>query len=269
MRERRDPSSAGGSACPLPAPKADTFSKLAPQRQPIPRERMPADIQIVIAPARQWASGRRWTRGGLKIRGRRWQKVGTTPMTRRVVDESLEFLPVDRFRQMIVEARVLGLPAIAKAQAPRRLDSVAAGTFDAMHNAAPAVRRSPTATTLPSVQDARCMAGFAHRLAESPSHMKLFDTIRDHIANPPAFDPQAVTETIQRSLASAGLATDAGPMKAVMDTIERALGAESPRARANATHGGARPHHRRDCSRGEGGTSPRDAGAPRANADHR
>jgi poly(hydroxyalkanoate) depolymerase family esterase len=58
--------------------------------------------------------------------------------------------------------------------------------------------------------------------------MKLFDAFRDHLAKPlgtpPAFDAQSVTQTIQRSLASAGLATDSGPMKDVIDTIERALG---------------------------------------------
>ena len=46
---------------------------------------------------------------------------------------------------------------------------------------------------------------------------------------------QAIQETIQRALASAGLDTTAGPMREAMDTIQRALGASRPAADAHAT----------------------------------
>ncbi len=57
--------------------------------------------------------------------------------------------------------------------------------------------------------------------------MKLFDTLQAR-SSPPArpigaFDAQAITDTIRRALSSAGLDTDAGPMKGVTETIQRAL----------------------------------------------
>jgi hypothetical protein len=59
--------------------------------------------------------------------------------------------------------------------------------------------------------------------------MKIFDALRAHLAGPgsapPAFDARFVTDTIERSLASAGLRTDVGPMKEVTETIDRALAA--------------------------------------------
>lgn len=42
---------------------------------------------------------------------------------------------------------------------------------------------------------------------------------------PPSFDANAVNETTQRALASAGLDTTTGPMRDVTETIRRALGA--------------------------------------------
>jgi poly(hydroxyalkanoate) depolymerase family esterase len=47
-----------------------------------------------------------------------------------------------------------------------------------------------------------------------------------------SFDAQAIQQTIQRALASAGLDTRAGPMREVMDTIQRSLGAGPPVAAA-------------------------------------
>lgn len=46
------------------------------------------------------------------------------------------------------------------------------------------------------------------------------------------FDAQAIQQTIQRALASAGLDTTAGPMRDVMDTIQRSLGTGLPTAEA-------------------------------------
>ena len=48
-----------------------------------------------------------------------------------------------------------------------------------------------------------------------------------HAAAPP-FDAQAINETIQRALASAGLDTSSGPMRGVTETIRRALAAGRP-----------------------------------------
>lgn len=44
----------------------------------------------------------------------------------------------------------------------------------------------------------------------------------------PRFDAQAINETIQRALASAGLDTSSGPMRGVTETIRRALAAGRP-----------------------------------------
>ncbi len=49
-------------------------------------------------------------------------------------------------------------------------------------------------------------------------------------ARAPTFDAQAINDTIERALASAGLQTSQGPMQDVTDTIRRALGAKSPHA---------------------------------------
>lgn len=52
------------------------------------------------------------------------------------------------------------------------------------------------------------------------------------------FDAQAIQQTIQRALASAGLDTTAGPMRDVMDTIQRSLGPGLPKTEAPpATNG--------------------------------
>lgn len=54
-------------------------------------------------------------------------------------------------------------------------------------------------------------------------------------ARPPSYDAQAINDTIQRALASAGLDTSTGPMRDVTDTIRRALdpaGASEAGARA-------------------------------------
>lgn len=49
-------------------------------------------------------------------------------------------------------------------------------------------------------------------------------------ARAPVFDAQAVTDTIERALASAGLQPAQGPMHEVAQTIRRALGSGGPRA---------------------------------------
>ena len=53
------------------------------------------------------------------------------------------------------------------------------------------------------------------------------------------FDVRAITDTIQRALASAGLDTQSGPMKGVTDTIQQALSAAglNQRAAAPSQHG--------------------------------
>ncbi|MEO7939977.1 MAG: PHB depolymerase family esterase [Burkholderiaceae bacterium] len=53
----------------------------------------------------------------------------------------------------------------------------------------------------------------------------------------PAFDANAINETIQRAMASAGLDTASGPMRSVTDTIQRALrtGDMAPAGGADAT----------------------------------
>ncbi len=55
----------------------------------------------------------------------------------------------------------------------------------------------------------------------------------------PSFDANAVNETIQRALASAGLDTESGPMRGVTETIRRALrsGRSTPTESANAASG--------------------------------
>ncbi len=54
-------------------------------------------------------------------------------------------------------------------------------------------------------------------------------------ARAPAFNADAINETIQRALASAGIDTAAGPMHGVTETIRRALGARHVAAVAPAT----------------------------------
>ena len=57
-------------------------------------------------------------------------------------------------------------------------------------------------------------------------------------ARPPSYDAQAINDTIQRALASAGLDTSTGPMHDVTDTIRRALDpAVANEAGAPATQG--------------------------------
>ena len=58
--------------------------------------------------------------------------------------------------------------------------------------------------------------------------MKTFDALRARFSQPTgrqasAFDAQAINDTIQQALASAGLDTHSGPMKGVTDTIRQAL----------------------------------------------
>lgn len=57
----------------------------------------------------------------------------------------------------------------------------------------------------------------------------------DPFRTPPAFDASAITATIERALASAGLRTTSGPMRDVTRTIEDALAAAGLMPRGDAT----------------------------------